>query len=234
MEICIPSARKIEEEFLTLIEAPNTLCTFAKHYRPSLVSSEITDDDFNVALLTRGELSLISSLSEFRFLTSLIGVILLAGYGFNSKSQKPFQDYKDRYVPSGSRGLVLSLKGRECWETRDLYNLAANAEDPDVFYLSGIIFNRLYFFFNCYPISGYGGAFKFIRDLEDSFSWMANREAFILTRNPQIVVNRFKEGLRNMKDFGMDFKFRDECFYLLDLLNKGSTLVKVKASTIFA
>lgn len=234
MEIFIPNARKLEEEFLTLIEAPKVLSIFAKYYRPSLVSYEIEDDDFKVALLTRGELSLISSLSEFRFLTSLIGVIILAGYSFNSMSQNPFQDYKDRFIPSGSTGLLLSLKGRECWETRDLYDLAANAEDPDVFYLSGIVFNQLYIFFNCYPLTGFVGAFKFIRDLEDSFSWVASREAFTISKNPQVLFNRFKDGLRNMEDLGMDFKFKDECFYLLDKLKKGSTLVKVKASTRFA
>lgn len=200
----------------------------------------------DVVLLNNGKLEYIAPVADFRLLTSLITVVLLANAFYRDKDPEGVDTLRELLVgrkiyPYSSSMLVdpdlhgltaFSLESREYKSCEDLFDVASEANSKDVYYLAGLAVGDIRYN-HCYP-RGSSGAIGQMAELKNCFEWEEPFESYPITSWAGNLILQFDTALKTMKGLGFEFQFEEECKYILSKINSGAVLMKLDPSEPFS
>lgn len=225
MNIRIPMALTVEDQFLA------SSSYFKVKGLSPIDKAKSSSRAMDVAVLVEGRIEYIAPVVEFRFLTSLITLVLFAHAMHRDGNPKRLEYLRERLSNPAACSTPFSLRGVSYKNSEELFSLASEAFNEDVHYLAGAAVGIIRYF-EKYP-HGSQGALNQIAELKCNFDWESSSSVYKVKRWAGTLARQFNFALRAMRELGFEFQFEEECNYLLSKIDDNVTIMKLDPSEPF-
>lgn len=223
MHIHIPEAYSNEAKYLSQANSKPLGPVKGANWGAVVEGEGFTQSYFEVVALRRAHLNAVAPLVEFRYLTSLIAIVVIVEY---------FRKTEDWLALMAIQGEVdVPIKYENHGVADALLYVAAGGLSTEAL----IISSKLTEFVVSHPEK-----FKTFKEvigdlvkLNQEFEWGLVSSTLEVPGSFDFVAALFEEGLEWVENQGIEFNFKEECLHILSHLREGVILLKLDSSGTF-